>query len=113
MQEGWTFPIEDLGEALFDFVEVAPEDLEACGVLNIDPKIIAALRLNSYQVNDGQVTAQVEFVFQVVSVEPREARTEIEVCCCTRDPVPFFRQIGKQLCHAYEKARSILADPAG
>jgi hypothetical protein len=108
----WTFPVEDLGEALFDFVEIEASDLESAGVLNVDPTIIAALRVNRYEVSDERIAAQVELVFQRVALEQDEARTTLDVACA-RDAVPFLRQIGSQVCHAYEKARAILSNDAG
>jgi hypothetical protein len=108
----WTFAVEDLGDAMFDFVEISEQDLEACGVLHIAPNILAALRVNRYEVYGGRVSALVELIFQSVSLAEREARTELEIeCAC--DSVAFLRQIGDQVCHAYEKARVILSDDAG
>ena len=109
----WSLEVETLGAALFEFVEIEDDELYSCGVLNVDPRIIAALRINRYEVDDaGRVTAQVELVFQLFSLEATEVRTLLDVECA-RKSEGFLRQVGHQVCHAYEKARVILLDNAG
>lgn len=107
----WSWPVEDLGDALFGPVEVEASDLENAGILHVDPEILVGFEVSRYEVTEAGIDAHVWLVFQFVSLEPRELRTRIEIEGCPREAAPFLRLVGNYIADTYEKAREHLRAP--